>query len=116
MDVAPPEKNPQKAAAGRLGAAARAQRAAERKLQADAPAPVLDTAEKVGRELEEVIHAVKTGRMDRRTGDTLVKALHARLRVVDLAVGDRLDQLESAQKAGGTVVPGGIVRRQGRGR
>lgn len=116
MDVTP-EKDPKKAAAGRLGAQVRAQKAAERRLQADAPAPVLDSAEKVGRELEEVIHAVKIGRMDRRTGDTLVKALHARLRVVDLAVGDRLDQLEKAARAGGQVVPGGgIVRRQGQGR
>ena len=116
MDLsAQPEKDSKKAKAGRLGAIAKAQKAAERKAQADAPAPTLDTAEKVGRELEEVIHAVKTGRMDRRTGDTLVKALHARLRVVDLDVGARLDALEASGKTP-TVIPGGITRRQGPGR
>lgn len=84
---------------------------ARHKAQAVAPAPIdsLDSPEACGEVLDRVIAETTAGTMTAKTASALVKAIQARLRVHDLAISERLEQLEQAK----VTVPGGVTRRRG---
>ena len=94
----------------------------KRLVQNAATAPLvlndLSTPEGVGLELERVIRALSSGSMPSRIADTLIRALMARLKCHDLEISERLEAMERDAKtrAADPTQPGGIVRRQGKGR
>jgi GH24 family phage-related lysozyme (muramidase) len=100
------------AAAAKRSKASQERRAIERAL-AEAP---LETPADIRQYLQTLLRAVSTGALDSRAAAAGASVASKLLRAIEVDVSDRLDELERAAKAGGTVVPGGITRRIGAGR
>ena len=114
-EVPQQQPNPVKAAAGRAGAAARREKAAERRAQAETLAnPDLSTPESVRSYLEAVLVGVVTGAVPSRAGAAAASVASRLLKAHELSITKELKELRAAREEWEKVTRGPSVARRNR--